>query len=136
MSQTYTLLSQSYPTLQPHGLQPARLLCPWGFPGKNTGVGYHFLLHGIFPTSDWTRVSYISYLQTGEELPHTQGQGRRPGGATHVQGVVAVRLQEGLEEPSHIEGQEGLREEIPLIQGKEQRLGFAGAAVKRYPNPR
>ena len=24
-------------------------------------------------------------------------------------------------------------EEIPLVQGKEQRLSFAGAAVKRYP---
>ena len=24
-------------------------------------------------------------------------------------------------------------EEIPLIQGKEQRLFFAGAALKRYP---
>ena len=23
---------------------------PWGFPGKNTGVGFHFLLQGIFPT--------------------------------------------------------------------------------------
>ena len=22
----------------PHGLQPAMLLCPWGFPGKNTVV--------------------------------------------------------------------------------------------------
>ena len=31
----------------PHGLQPARLLCPWRFPGKNTGVGCHFLLQGI-----------------------------------------------------------------------------------------
>ena len=31
------------------GLQPARLLCPWDFPGKDTGVGCHFLLHGIFP---------------------------------------------------------------------------------------
>ena len=31
--------------LQPHGLSPARLLCPWEFPGKNTGVSYHFLLH-------------------------------------------------------------------------------------------
>ena len=27
----------------------------------------------------------------------------------------------------------GSGEEIPLIQGKEQRLRFAGAAVKRYP---
>ena len=26
--------------------------------------------------------------------------------------------------------------EIPLIQGKEQRLCFAGAAVKRYPTPK
>ena len=27
-------------------------------------------------------------------------------------------------------------EEIPLIQGKEQQLCFAGAAVKRYPTPK
>ena len=33
-----------------HKLQPSRLLCPWGFPGKNTGVGCHFLLQGIFLT--------------------------------------------------------------------------------------
>ena len=26
-------------SLQPRGRQPARLLCPWGSPGKNTGVG-------------------------------------------------------------------------------------------------
>ena len=36
--------------LQPHGLYPARLLCPWDFPGKNTGLGCHFLLQGIFST--------------------------------------------------------------------------------------
>ena len=29
---------------------PTRLLCPWDFPGKNTGVGCCFLLQGIFPT--------------------------------------------------------------------------------------
>ena len=28
---------------------PARLLCPWDFPGKNIGVSCHFLLQGIFP---------------------------------------------------------------------------------------
>ena len=27
---------------------PARPLCPWDSPGKNTGVGHHFLLQGIF----------------------------------------------------------------------------------------
>ena len=30
--------------LQPHRLQPTRLLCPWDFPGKSTGVGCHCLL--------------------------------------------------------------------------------------------
>ena len=37
-------------SLQPHGLEPASLLCPWNSPGKNTGVGCHALLQGIFPT--------------------------------------------------------------------------------------
>ena len=37
-------------SLWPHGLQPTRLLCPWNFPGKNTGADYHFLLQGIFST--------------------------------------------------------------------------------------
>ena len=37
-------------SLQPHGLQPFRLLCPWDSPSKNTGVGCHALLQGIFPT--------------------------------------------------------------------------------------
>ena len=36
--------------LQPHGLQPPRLLCPWNCPGKNTEVGCHALLQEIFPT--------------------------------------------------------------------------------------
>ena len=35
-------------SLPPRGLKPARLLCPWDFPGKNPGVGCHFLLQGIF----------------------------------------------------------------------------------------
>ena len=37
-------------SLQSHGLQAARLFCLWNFPGKNTGVGSHFLLQGIFLT--------------------------------------------------------------------------------------
>ena len=31
-------------SLRPHGLQPTRLLRPWDFPGKSTGVGCHCLL--------------------------------------------------------------------------------------------
>ena len=31
-------------SVRPHRQQPTRLLCPWDSPGKNTGVGCHFLL--------------------------------------------------------------------------------------------
>ena len=49
----YFLVAKSCPTLLwPHGLQPTRLLCPWDFPGKNAGVGHHFLLQGIFLTQE------------------------------------------------------------------------------------
>ena len=34
-------------SLQPHGLQPTRLLCPWDFIGKDTEVVCHFLLQGV-----------------------------------------------------------------------------------------
>ena len=34
-----------YDSSRPHGLQPTRLLRPWDFPGKSTGVGCHCLLH-------------------------------------------------------------------------------------------
>ena len=37
-------------SLQLHGLEPTRFLCPWDFPGKNPGWGCHFLLQGILPT--------------------------------------------------------------------------------------
>ena len=37
-------------TLCPMDHSPARLLCPWDFPGKNTGVGYRAFLQGIFLT--------------------------------------------------------------------------------------
>ena len=37
-------VAQSCLTLRPHGLQPTRLLRPWDFPGKSTGVGCHCLL--------------------------------------------------------------------------------------------
>ena len=51
-------------SLQSHGLQPTRLFCPWDFPGKDIGVGYHFLQTRISSTADrfftdWTtRIRY------------------------------------------------------------------------------
>ena len=44
------ILSVVSDSLWPHGLLPARLPCPWDFPGKNTEVGCHSFLQGIFLT--------------------------------------------------------------------------------------
>ena len=55
------------------------------------------------------------------------GQEEQP----RIQGVVAVQVQEGLEESTFKVRRGG--EEIPLVQSEEQQLRFAGAAVKRYP---
>ena len=54
------LVSQPCLTLRPRGLQPVRLLCPWGVPGKNTGVGCHALLQGSSQPRDGTQVSQIA----------------------------------------------------------------------------
>ena len=45
--ESLSVVSDSF---QPHGLEPARLLCTWNSPGQNTGVCSHSLLQGIFPT--------------------------------------------------------------------------------------
>ena len=42
---------------------PSRLLSPWNFPGKNTGVGSHPLLQGIFPTQG-SNLGLLHYRQT------------------------------------------------------------------------
>ena len=48
---------------RPHGLQPTRLLCPWDFPGKSTGVGCRCLLrHSTWGTC---------YISQGSQ--HLQG---------------------------------------------------------------
>ena len=47
MCVSHSVVSDS---LWSHGLYPARLLCSWNSPGKNIGVGCHFLLQGIFLT--------------------------------------------------------------------------------------
>ena len=57
---SHSVMSNS---LQPCELEPTRLLCPWDYPGKNTGVGCHFLLQGIFPTQELN-----SHLQFGRQI--------------------------------------------------------------------
>ena len=62
-------------SLQPHGLQPTRLLCPWDFPGNSPGVDCHFLLQGIFPTQG----SNPGLLHCKQTLCHLTHKGS-PGG--------------------------------------------------------
>ena len=78
-------------SLRAYGVQPARLLCPWDFPGKNTGVGGYFLLQGIFltqrlnsPFLHWQ----VDSSPLSREAPHTDwmgsnkeivGRGQEPG---------------------------------------------------------
>ena len=60
-------------SLQPHKLWPARLLSLWNFPGKNTGMGCHFLLQGIFLTQGSNpgrlRCRQILYHLSYREVP-------------------------------------------------------------------
>ena len=53
-------------SLQPYELQPSRFLCPWDSPGKNTGMGCHALLRGIFLTQGSNpHLLHLLHWQTG-----------------------------------------------------------------------
>ena len=87
VAQTVSKMSDSF---QPHRLQPARLLCPWNSPGKNTGVGCHFLLQGIFLTLHQSNPSLTtSYHPPKKRHIHQQSlpialQPQRPALATNA----------------------------------------------------
>ena len=60
-------------SLWTHRLYPPRLLCPWDFPGTDTGVGHHFLLQGVFLTQGWKlHLLGLPHWQEGS-LPLSQG---------------------------------------------------------------
>ena len=54
-------------------LSYVRLLCPWDFPGKNTGMGHHFLLQGIFPTQG-SNLCVSPALAAFSDLEHNREQ--------------------------------------------------------------
>ena len=68
-------------SLQPYGLQPTRLLCPWDSPGKNTGMGSHALLRGIFLTQG-SNLSLLHCRRIPYRLSHrgSPGDARIKGG--------------------------------------------------------
>ena len=90
------MLSHVQP-LQPYGLRPTRLLCPWDSPGKNTGVGCHALLQGDLPHPGIEPASLMSPALAGGffttsttwEAPNLQNRGQqtipnRPNSARHL----------------------------------------------------
>ena len=60
--------------LRPHGLQPARLLCPWDSPGENTGLGGQSLLQGVFWTQGWN----LGLLHCQEDSLLSEPAGKPP----------------------------------------------------------
>ena len=70
----YGVCSAMSDSLQPHGLQPSRPLCPQNFPGKNTGVDCHFLLQGIsLPRDQTLHLLCLLNCQTGSLPAEPQG---------------------------------------------------------------
>ena len=65
-------------SLQPYGLQPTKLLCPWDSPGKNPRVGCHALLQGTFPTQGLNLGLLCLLHWQGDSLPlcHLGGNAR------------------------------------------------------------
>jgi len=58
---------------RPHGLQPSRLLHPWNFPGKSTGVGYHCLLLVTTVTASLEACDISAWKWEQNELEEAHG---------------------------------------------------------------
>ena len=71
-----------------------------------------------------------------EELPQAPTPEARGGCWEEQPHAVAAQAQEGLKDQATLKVRKGSGEEIPLVQGKEHWLLFAGAAMKRYPMPK
>ena len=99
----YCLVAKSCPALlRPYGLQPTRFLCPWDFPGKNTGVGCHFLLQGIDPGIEprsllWLLhcrqiLYHLATRETSDLIMRSKGYGLQAQARTRLPGLRSQRL--------------------------------------------
>ena len=77
-------------SLRPCGLKPTRLLCPWDSPGKNSGVGCHFLLQGIFSTQG-SNAGLQHCRQTLKPLSHQEEPAKASQGILNKRKVRATR---------------------------------------------
>ena len=76
-------------SLQTHGLQPTRLLCPFDFPGKNTRVGCPCLLQGIFQIQG-LNPGLLHCRQILFHLSHQESPGREGSNAKECQGLLCA----------------------------------------------
>ena len=87
---SHSVVSES---LRPHGLEPSRFLCPWNFPGKNTGMGCHFLLQGSLPNWGTEPTSLESPAFAGDSLPlHHIGSPSAPIHSTYFSGESRIAM--------------------------------------------
>ena len=114
------------------GLYPSRLLCPWDSPGRNTGVGGHPLLQGIFPTQGSNlglpHCRQILYHLSYREWHTSNEQNVMKGTEGNIWDQVAKRL--GLRSCSvllaHMEGRQ-TRSSEPLQTTQELRAASSQA---------
>ena len=76
---------------QPHRLWPVRLLCLWDSPGKNTAVGCHFLLQGIFLTQG-LNLQVLHWQIDSLPLSHLGSRGGPGWGRLHLSCSQLFRL--------------------------------------------
>ena len=74
-----------------------------------------------------------NYLMLSIELPHARGQCGGREEQPHLQGAPAAGCRRAERSYSMFKVRRGGCEKISLVQGKEQWLHVAGAAIKRYP---
>ena len=77
---------QSCPTVRPHRRQPTRLPSPWDSPGKNSGMGCHFLLQCIKVESESEVAQLCPTLSDPTDCS-------LPGSSVH--GICQARVLEG-----------------------------------------
>ena len=77
-------------SLQPHGLSTTRFLCPWDFPGKNTGMGCFLLLQAFFSTQGSNQsLLYCRWIRLPFEPP---GKPKKYNYISSVQSLSRVQL--------------------------------------------
>ena len=84
----YYVASVVSESVRPHRQQPTRLLCPWDSPGKNNGVGCHFLFNSLEGLMLKLKLQYFGHLiQRADSFEKTMMLGKIEGGRRRGQQI-------------------------------------------------